>query len=45
MNALSELEGNSSALVERYKTLYSNSGINLTTEELWTRRRRILQGS
>ena len=33
VNALSELEGNSSALVERYKTLYSNSGINLTTEE------------
>ncbi len=33
VNALSELEGSSNALVERYKTLYSNSGINLTTEE------------
>ena len=33
VNALSELEGSSSALVERYKTLYSNSGINLTAEE------------
>lgn len=33
VNALSEREGSSSALVERYKTRYAASGVNLTTEE------------
>ena len=33
MNALSESSGSSSALVERYKTRYAASGVNLTTEE------------
>lgn len=33
VNALSESSGSSSALVERYKTRYAASGVNLTTEE------------